>query len=212
MVTAAPPATARSRTASSDGYRKGLEDIEDRKSPDATRHKWYRSGDHDYDKAYGSKDAYKIEYRRGFEEGYDRAYREARRYYVEPQEPLHPRHERRRLDGRGVCDGGRLIWSSPARRTIAAMPIFSIASGCAVARRRNRSAPISTTTTSPSGEHRRRARLAGQQRHLAEIAAALDPRDLLARGLQHDADRRPTSTTNIDCPSSPCRTIVSPLP
>jgi hypothetical protein len=63
-----------------DGYRKALEDIEDRKSPDATRHKWYRSGDRDYDKAYGSKDAYKIEYRRGFQAGYSRAFRDGRRY------------------------------------------------------------------------------------------------------------------------------------
>jgi len=63
-----------------DGYRKGLEDLQDRKSPDVTRQKWYRSGDHDYDKAYGSKDAYKVEYRRGFQEGYNRAYREGRRY------------------------------------------------------------------------------------------------------------------------------------
>jgi len=64
----------------SDGYRKGLDDIDDGKHPDARRQKWYRSGDHDYDKRYGSKEAYKIEYRRGFEEGYNRAYRDARRY------------------------------------------------------------------------------------------------------------------------------------
>lgn len=65
----------------SDGYRKALEDIDDRKYPDVARHKWYRSGDHDYDKAYGSKEAYKVEYRRGFEEGYNRAFREGRRRY-----------------------------------------------------------------------------------------------------------------------------------
>ena len=63
-----------------DGYRKALEDSEDRKFPDATRHKWYRSGDHDYDNAYGSKDSYRIEYRRGFQEGYNRAFREGRPY------------------------------------------------------------------------------------------------------------------------------------
>ena len=63
-----------------DGYRKALEDIDDRRYPDARRHKWYRAGDHEYDKAYGSKDAYKNEYRRGFQEGYDRAFREGRRY------------------------------------------------------------------------------------------------------------------------------------
>ena len=63
-----------------DGYRKGLEDIDDREYPDARRHKWYRSGDHDYDERYGSKEAYRVEYRRGFQEGYDRAYRDGRRY------------------------------------------------------------------------------------------------------------------------------------
>lgn len=60
----------------SDGYRKGLDDVEDGKYPDARRQKWYREGDHDYDKRYGSKDAYKLEYRRGFEQGYARAYRD----------------------------------------------------------------------------------------------------------------------------------------
>ena len=63
----------------SDGYRKGLDDVQDRKYPDVSRQKWYRSGDHDYDNRYGSKETYRIEYRRGFEEGYNRAYREARR-------------------------------------------------------------------------------------------------------------------------------------
>jgi hypothetical protein len=63
-----------------DGYKKGLDDVHDRKYPDVTRQKWYRNGDHDYDSHYGSKDAYRVEYRRGFEDGYNRAYREARRY------------------------------------------------------------------------------------------------------------------------------------
>ena len=64
----------------SDGYQKGLDDVHDRKRPDVTRQKWYRSGDHDYNNRYGSKDAYRVEYRRGFEEGYNRAYRDARRF------------------------------------------------------------------------------------------------------------------------------------
>jgi hypothetical protein len=64
----------------SDGYRKGLEDIEKRRNADVTRHGWYRSGDHEYDRAYGSKDAYRVEYRRGFQEGYNRAFREGRRW------------------------------------------------------------------------------------------------------------------------------------
>lgn len=63
-----------------DGYEKGLDDVNDRKVSDLSRHKWYRNGDHDYDDRYGSKESYRVEYRRGFEEGYNRAYREARRY------------------------------------------------------------------------------------------------------------------------------------
>jgi hypothetical protein len=65
----------------SDGYDKALDDLKDRRRADVTRHKWYRSGDHDYDGKYGlSKDAYRVQYRRGFEEGYNRAYRDARRF------------------------------------------------------------------------------------------------------------------------------------
>jgi hypothetical protein len=62
-----------------DGYKKGLDDVSDRKYPDVSRQKWYRNGDHEYDSRYGSKEVYRVEYRRGFEEGYNRAYREARR-------------------------------------------------------------------------------------------------------------------------------------
>jgi hypothetical protein len=62
----------------SDGYKKGLDDVSDRKSPDVSRQKWYRNGDHDYDSRYGSKESYRVDYQRGFEEGYNRAYREAR--------------------------------------------------------------------------------------------------------------------------------------
>jgi hypothetical protein len=64
----------------SDGYKKGLDDLNDRKYPDVNRQKWYRNGDHDYDSRYGSKETYRVEYRRGFEEGYNRAYRERGRY------------------------------------------------------------------------------------------------------------------------------------
>jgi len=64
----------------SDGYKKGLDDVSDRKNPDVSRQKWYRNGDHDYDSRYGSKESYRVDYQRGFEEGYNRAYREARRF------------------------------------------------------------------------------------------------------------------------------------
>jgi len=63
----------------SDGYKKGLEDVHDRKYPDLRRHSWYRNGDHDYEREYGSKETYRVEYQRGFEEGYNRAFRDARR-------------------------------------------------------------------------------------------------------------------------------------
>jgi flagellar biosynthesis/type III secretory pathway protein FliH len=63
-----------------DGYEKGLDDARDRKYPDPTRQKWYRSGDRHYEGQYGSKEAYKDEYRRGFVEGYQRAYRDNRRF------------------------------------------------------------------------------------------------------------------------------------
>jgi hypothetical protein len=63
-----------------DGYEKGLDDAKDRKYPDPTRQKWYRSADRHYEGRYGSKEAYKDQYRRGFVEGYQRAYRDARRY------------------------------------------------------------------------------------------------------------------------------------
>jgi hypothetical protein len=63
-----------------DGYEKGMDDARDRKYPDPTRQKWYRSGDRHYEGQYGSKEAYKDEYRRGFVEGYQRAYRDNRRF------------------------------------------------------------------------------------------------------------------------------------
>jgi hypothetical protein len=59
-----------------DGVEKGREDAGKRRSYDPLRHSWYRSGDHDYKRDYGSKDQYKNVYRDGFKEGYDRGYRE----------------------------------------------------------------------------------------------------------------------------------------
>ena len=82
------------------------------------------------------------------------------------------------LDGHGAGGRGARLLRGRRGASIAAMPIFSIASGCTVARRRKRSAPISTTTTSPTARTVADARLAGQQRHLAEVAAGLDARDL----------------------------------
>jgi len=62
-----------------DGYAKGIDDVRHHRRADLYRQRWYRNGDHDYDRHWGSRDAYRVEYRRGFEQGYDRAYRESYR-------------------------------------------------------------------------------------------------------------------------------------
>ncbi len=59
-----------------DGYAKGIDDVRHHRHADMNRQKWYRGGDRDYDKHWGSRDEYRSEYRRGFERGYDRAFRE----------------------------------------------------------------------------------------------------------------------------------------
>ncbi len=63
-----------------DGYEKGVEDARKNRSFDPLRHKWYRSGDHEYRGEYGPKDSYRDIYRRGFQEGYDLGYRGGGRY------------------------------------------------------------------------------------------------------------------------------------
>ena len=62
-----------------DGFARGTDDVRHHRHADMNRQKWYRSGDHDYDRHWGSKDEYRAEYRRGFEQGYDRAFREGPR-------------------------------------------------------------------------------------------------------------------------------------
>jgi hypothetical protein len=58
-----------------DGYDEGLKDLHDHQSYDPVRSDKYRSGDHHYDRRYGTRDEFKREYRLGFEQGYERAYR-----------------------------------------------------------------------------------------------------------------------------------------
>ena len=58
-----------------DGYEKGQEDARDNDSYDHVRHSRYRSGDHGYDRRFGTKEQYRIVYREGFEAGYDAGYR-----------------------------------------------------------------------------------------------------------------------------------------
>jgi hypothetical protein len=77
------PSGAYSSAAAQVGYRDGFEagrdDARDRNSFDPIRSKRYRSGDHEYDSRYGSKDEYKRVYRDAFQRGYDQGYRENRR-------------------------------------------------------------------------------------------------------------------------------------
>jgi len=61
-----------------DGYDQGRSDARDGDRYDPVGASRYRSGDHDYDKRYGSKDDYKRDYRTAFERGYDQGFRELR--------------------------------------------------------------------------------------------------------------------------------------
>ena len=63
-----------------DGHEKGLEDARARRTADVLRHRWYRSGDREYDSRYGPRQQYADQYRNGFKEGYARGYRELRRW------------------------------------------------------------------------------------------------------------------------------------
>jgi hypothetical protein len=62
-----------------DGFDEGRKDGRDGKRFDPAAESRYRSGDHGYEREYGSRDAYKRDYRAAFEDGYDRGYRESRR-------------------------------------------------------------------------------------------------------------------------------------
>jgi hypothetical protein len=63
-----------------DGFEVGQNDARDRESFDPIRSRRYRSGDHDYDRRYGSRDEYKRIYRDAFQRGYEAGYRQYRRY------------------------------------------------------------------------------------------------------------------------------------
>ena len=62
-----------------DGYAQGRDDARDGDRHDPVRASRYRSGDHDYNGRYGSRDDYKREYRAAFVQGYEQGYRESRR-------------------------------------------------------------------------------------------------------------------------------------
>ncbi len=62
-----------------DGYEQGRNDARGGNRFDPIGSRRYRSGDHDYDGRYGSRDDYKREYRAAFQAGYDEGYRGSRR-------------------------------------------------------------------------------------------------------------------------------------
>jgi hypothetical protein len=62
-----------------DGYAQGRDDARDGDRNDPLRASRYRSGDHDYNGRYGSRDDYKRDYRAAFMQGYEQGYRESRR-------------------------------------------------------------------------------------------------------------------------------------
>lgn len=64
----------------SDGYDEGLNDGRKQHRNDPIAESRYRSGDHGYDRAYGSKDTYKLNYRGAFTDGYEQGYRDGLRY------------------------------------------------------------------------------------------------------------------------------------
>jgi flagellar biosynthesis/type III secretory pathway protein FliH len=63
-----------------DGYEKGVEDANKRRSHDVLRHKWYRDGDRHFENRYGSRQQYEDVYRQGFRQGYEQGYRGGGRY------------------------------------------------------------------------------------------------------------------------------------
>ena len=116
---------------------------------------------------------------------------------VHSEEPLHPSEERRRSLGRSPPSPSRAPWRARAPRDGGDSDLLD--------RVRIRRAE-SSEHLGIELEHgrvaardaRRGPRLAGQQRHLAEVAAGFDRRDLARVGLEHDVDaaraRRRTST------------------
>jgi hypothetical protein len=64
-----------------DGYDAGIRDAQGRRQFDPISEGRYRSGDHGYDRKYGSRDAYKLQYRDAFRSGYEEGFNDVRRYY-----------------------------------------------------------------------------------------------------------------------------------
>jgi hypothetical protein len=76
--TAPPYASPAVRNGYRDGLEVGRDDARNRDRYDPAGAGRYRSGDHDYDRRYGSKDQYQREYRAAFALGYAEGYRSSR--------------------------------------------------------------------------------------------------------------------------------------
>jgi hypothetical protein len=63
-----------------DGLEAGRKDARDRDRYDPARSGRYRSGDHDYNSRYGTRDSYMREYRAAFQQGYEQGFRQYSRY------------------------------------------------------------------------------------------------------------------------------------
>ena len=62
-----------------EGFKRGLDDGEDRDRYDPRRHGRYRDADAGYRREYGPKGVYEASYRRGFERGYAQGYQDGQR-------------------------------------------------------------------------------------------------------------------------------------
>lgn len=63
-----------------DGYAAGLDDGRDGRRFDPIGESRYRSGDHGYERSYGSRDVYRARYRDAFREGYESGFADGARY------------------------------------------------------------------------------------------------------------------------------------
>ncbi len=68
------------RTGFTDGYEAGLRDARRRDRFDPIGEGRYRSGDHGYNRNYGSRDFYRLRYREAFREGYEYGFNDGLRY------------------------------------------------------------------------------------------------------------------------------------
>ena len=68
------------QTGFTDGYEAGLNDGRSNRRFDPIGEGRYRSGDHGYNRNYGTREAYKFRYRDAFREGYEQGYQDGQRY------------------------------------------------------------------------------------------------------------------------------------